>query len=67
MVISNLEQNTLFTAEEVAYTLGIRKAEAYELFKTSSFPAFKIGNRYFVTGKALLEWLKNTQCKNTGV
>jgi len=45
-------------AVQVASLLGISKAMAYEVMHSEGFPVVKIGKRYMVSSKKLLEWLE---------
>ncbi|MFW6015098.1 MAG: helix-turn-helix domain-containing protein [bacterium] len=43
---------------DVAEYLGINEPKAYELFNRHDFPSLKIGQRWIVTKKAFLKFLK---------
>lgn len=43
--------------KDVQQMLGISKNQVYRLFRSQSFPAKRIGNRWFVSLKALGKWL----------
>ena len=43
--------------------LGFGRDKAYQLMHSKSFPSMKVGGRYYVTEKALTEWLKKHQYK----
>ena len=47
---------------EMAATLGISRAGAYELARTEDFPALKIGTRVVIPKDKLKEWVD----KNAG-
>ena len=49
-------------AREVAGVLRISKSKAYELARTESFPAIRIGNRVVIPRDKLIEWM-NTQAE----
>ncbi len=42
---------------EVAATLGISKAGAYEIVRSDSFPKVKIGNRIIVPKDKFIAWM----------
>lgn len=47
----------LMTIKELQSYLGIGKDKAYALVKSKSFPALKVGGRYFVIKPGFLVWL----------
>ena len=52
----------LYTVKDLR-DIGIGRDKAYQLMHNSSFPAIKIGGRYYVTQEALNEWLRKQQYK----
>ena len=52
----------LLTVKELI-GLGIKKDKAYQLMHNKSFPAIKLGGRYYVEKDALKEWLKKNRYK----
>ena len=52
----------LFTVKNLC-EMGIGRDKAYQLMHSSTFPAIKIGGRYYVTEDALQEWMKRHQYK----
>ena len=52
----------VLNANQLATTLGISRAEAYQLLNTESFPTLRIGKRLLVPGDKLVEWIE----QNTG-
>lgn len=52
----------MLSVPEMAMTLGISRAGAYELVRTDGFPTLKIGSRIVVPKDELREWVK----QNTG-
>lgn len=52
----------MLSVPEMAATLGISRAGAYELVRTEGFPALKIGSRIVIPKDELREWVK----QNTG-
>ena len=58
---TNIEDLPLaLNAREVAEVLRISKSKVYELARTESFPAIRIGNRVVIPRDKLMEWM-NTQ------
>ncbi len=48
----------MLTTKELQETLKIGRDRAYALMRSKAFPSIKIGARYYVTQKALDEWLR---------
>ena len=53
----------VLSAEQLAQTLGISRAGAYQLLHSEGFPTLRIGKRMLVPRDKLAEWIEN----NTGV
>lgn len=53
----------VLSAEQLAQTLGISRAGAYQLLHSDGFPTLRIGKRMLVPRDKLAEWIE----KNTGV
>lgn len=54
------QENTvsrLLTVKDLQKVLPIGRDKAYALMHSRAFPAIKIGGRYYVSEKALNEWL----------
>ncbi|MCR5418571.1 MAG: helix-turn-helix domain-containing protein [Lachnospiraceae bacterium] len=51
------EELKIYTVKELANVLRIGRDKAYALIRSAGFPSIRIGKRYFVTEKALSEWL----------
>jgi len=47
----------LMTVKELQNYLGIGKDKAYALVKSKSFPAMKIGGRYYIIKTDFVVWL----------
>ena len=47
----------LMTIKELQSYLGIGKDKAYKLVKSKSFPALKVGGRYYVIKPGFIAWL----------
>ena len=47
----------MLSAPEVAEVLGISRAGAYDLVRSTGFPHMKIGNRILVPKDKLLKWI----------
>ena len=47
----------LMTIKELQSYLGIGKDKAYLLVKSKSFPALKVGGRYYVIKPGFIAWL----------
>ena len=52
-------------AHEAAAVLRISKSKVYELARTESFPAIRIGNRVVIPRDKLIQWM-NTQAEVSG-
>ena len=48
----------LMTIKELQSYLGIGKDKAYALVKSKSFPALKVGGRYYVIKPDFVSWLE---------
>ena len=60
---TNIEDLPLtLNAREAAGVLRISKSKVYELARTESFPAIRIGNRVVIPRDKLIEWM-NTQAE----
>ena len=60
---TNIEELPLtLKAHEAAAVLRISKSKVYELARTESFPAIRIGNRVVIPRDKLIEWM-NTQAE----
>ncbi|MCR5755285.1 MAG: helix-turn-helix domain-containing protein [Acetatifactor sp.] len=55
------EEITVLTPRDLAEVLHIGRDKAYALIKASGFPSTCIGKRYFVTQKALTDWLQRNE------
>lgn len=56
------EKTILIDPEEARNYLGVGRNRMYEdLLKRKDFPAFKMGNKYFINRELLQEWAKS-QC-----
>ena len=53
----------VLSAEQLAQTLGISRAGAYQLLHSEGFPTLRIGKRMLVPRDKLAEWIE----MNTGV
>lgn len=53
----------VLSAEQLAQTLGISRAGAYQLLHSEGFPTLRIGKRMLVPRDKLAEWIE----KNTSV
>ena len=47
----------MLSVPEVAAVLGISRASAYELVRSSGFPALKIGSRIVIPKDKFLAWI----------
>ena len=57
----------ILTVKELGQVLHIGRDKAYALMKSGGFPSTCIGNRYFVTERALNEWLQQYEHKKYAV
>jgi len=58
-----MEQNELkvLTPKDVQQILHIGKSKTMETFHRSDFPAYRIGNRMFITEENLKKWIEKQQ------
>ena len=57
---TNIEELPLtLNAREAAEVLRISKSKVYELARTESFPAVRIGKRVVIPRDKLIEWMNN--------
>ena len=57
---TNIEDLPLtLTAREAAEVLRISKSKVYELARTESFPAVRIGKRVVIPRDKLIEWMNS--------
>lgn len=54
--------DTILTVNDIQEIFGCGKRQDYELMRVPGFPAMKLGGRYFISVKALENWIQ----KNTG-
>lgn len=52
----------ILNADQLATTLGVSRARAYQLLNMADFPTLKIGKRKLVPKDRLIEWID----RNTG-
>lgn len=58
MMYTSLEQLPVsLNADEVAFALGISRANAYILMRSEGFPTLHIGKRMVVPKHKLIEWI----------
>jgi excisionase family DNA binding protein len=48
----------ILTVEQVGEVLGISRASAYNLARSSNFPTIRIGRRMLVPKGALINWIE---------
>ena len=53
------------TIKELQSYLGIGKDKAYKLVKSKSFPAMKIGGRYYVIKPDFVSWIEKPTGKRS--
>ena len=57
---TNLDELPLtLTASEAAAVLRISKSKVYELARTESFPAIRIGTRVVIPRDKLIQWMND--------
>lgn len=58
-----MEQSGLkvLTPKHVQQILHIGKSKTMEIFHRSDFPAYRIGNRMFITEENLQKWIEKQQ------
>lgn len=61
-VYSKEQLPMILGADEIAATLGISRAKAYQLFHRNDFPSIKIDKRLLVNRDRFFAWLDN-QCQ----
>ncbi|MEA4896229.1 MAG: helix-turn-helix domain-containing protein [Oscillospiraceae bacterium] len=47
----------ILNADQLASTLGVSRARAYQLLNTANFPTLKIGKRKLVPKDKLIQWI----------
>lgn len=57
------EEIRILTVKDLGHILKIGRDKAYALIRSNGFPSTCIGNRYFVTERALKEWLHQYEHK----
>ena len=55
--MENTREKLTLSVAEAAQMLGISAPKAYELTHRADFPAFRIGNRTFVSRRLLEKWV----------
>ena len=50
----------VLNAKQLAATLGISRAGAYNLLNSKAFPTLRIGGRLLVPKKQLVEWIEQS-------
>ena len=59
-IYTNIEDLPLtLNAREAAGVLRISKSKVYELARTESFPAIRIGNRVVILRDKLIQWMNS--------
>lgn len=53
----------LLNARQLEEYLGISRHRAYQLMHNRSFPAIKLGGRFYVSVEAVEEWERNNRCR----
>ena len=52
----------MLNAQQIAETLGLSRAGAYELLHSKGFPTLKVGKRLMVSKKNFISWInRNSQ------
>lgn len=54
----------MLSVPEVAAVLGISRAGAYELARSSGFPALSIGTRIVVPKRKFIKWIESKASEN---
>ena len=57
----------LLTVKELGTVLKVGRDTAYALMKSKGFPSIVIGKRYFVTERALHEWIRQYEYKEFAI
>lgn len=58
---SETRTTTWLNAAGLSSRLGISLTRAYQLMHSKSFPAIKLGGRYYVSSEAVDEWEKENR------
>ena len=53
----------LLTTDDLRKRLGIGRDRAYALMHAKSFPAMKMGGRYYISEEALERWIRGMEHK----
>lgn len=56
-----IEDINLLDTKDLQKTLNIGRNVAYSLMKSDCFPSIQIGKKWFVSERALKEWLKDNE------
>ena len=51
--------------KEAAEIIGISKPKIYEVLERPGFPAFRVGRRWVIPRKSLLEWIESEAKRGT--
>ena len=55
----------MLNAQQIAETLGLSRAGAYELLHSKGFPTLKVGKRLMVSKENFISWInRNSQSEN---
>ena len=55
----------MLNAQQIAETLGLSRAGAYELLHSKGFPTLKVGKRLMVSKKNFISWInRNSQSES---
>ena len=55
----------MLNAQQIAETLGLSRAGAYELLHSKGFPTLKVGKRLMVSKEIFISWInRNSQSEN---
>ena len=57
----------LLTVKELCTVLHVGRDTAYALMKSQGFPSILIGKRYFVTERALRDWIRQYEYKEFAI
>ena len=55
--------DTILTVKDIQEIFGRGKRQTYELMCVPGFPAMKLGGRYFISVKALENWIQKNMGK----
>ena len=57
------EMMKILTSREIQQKLKVGKSTLYQLLRSTDFPSYKIGTKYYATEEEIEKWIINKQNK----